>query len=643
MNVFIKGMLSLCFLVILTQVVEVSAESGDQQRVIIMFEEEVNETLIEEANGEIDIEYTSMPVASVTISESGLKELENNSQIRRIEKDVLIKTSAQFQDWGIQTINAPLAWNSGYTGKGVKIAVIDSGISPHEDLVIAGGKSFVDYTASYYDDNGHGTHVAGIIGARDNSYGIKGVASETELYAVKAMNQNGVSYLSSVIAGIDWAISNDMDIINMSFGSQVDSYAFRNIVDKAYMQGIIIVAAAGNDGTGYGDTVDYPARYSSVIGVGAIDQQNGHASFSSTGPSVEVVAPGVSILSTYPNGSYERMNGTSMASPFVAGYLALLKQAYPSLTNVQLRSILVQNTIDLGAPGVDNFFGNGLVMATSFTHPYYSTPAAANPAIELNLNVLSIKNLPGQTTQLTAVAKLKDGTSLDVTNEAKWMSVDNSIASVIQGKVQLNKIGRTTITATYGGLSIPVAVDVTNSNTATSLKDFSDVSSNYWAYNEIKELQEKRIISGYQDNTFKPNATVRRDHVAVLFSRSIPLQKKYEVRQFLDVPSSYIFYEEIKNTQQAGIFSGVGGNFGPRKNLTRAEMAKILVIALNLQGSGEHQFKDISNKHWANEYIRILYVNGITLGSNGNYMPDDSVTRAQYAVFLSRAFALSTK
>jgi hypothetical protein len=640
---FIQGFIIVCFLVTLAQNVEVSAASDEQQRVIITFKEEINETLIEEANGEINIEFESIPVASVTIPISGIKELENNPKISKIEKDIIVRTSEQVQDWGIQSINAPIAWDTGYTGKGVKVAVIDSGISPHEDLVIAGGKSFVEYTDSYNDDNGHGTHVAGIIGARDNGLGIKGVASDAALYAIKAFNQNGTTYISNIIAGIDWAISNDMDIINLSLGAQVGSDTFHNIVDQAYSEGILVVAAAGNDGTGSGDTVDYPARYSSVIGVGAIDQQNGHASFSSTGPSVEVVAPGVSILSTYNNGSYTRLNGTSMATPFVVGYLALLKQAYPSLTNVQLRSILIQNTIDLGTPGVDSFFGNGLLQATSFTQPLFSTPASANPAIELKINVLSIKNLPGQSQQLTALVKLKDGTVLDITNESKWLSRDDSIATVFTGEVVSNKMGRTTILASYGGLSTSVVVEILNSNPVTSLKDFSDVNSDFWAYKEIKQLQEKQIISGYQDNTFKPNATVRRDHVAVLFSRSIPLEKGYEVRQFLDVPKSYIFYEEIKNTQQAGIFSGSGGRFGPQQNLTRAEMAKILVIAFNLKGTGEHHFKDISKNHWADEYIRILYLNGITLGSNGNYMPDDSVTRAQYAVFLSRAFALNTK
>lgn len=635
------GLFTFCFLFTLVQFDEVSAKSktefGELQRVIITFTEEVNETVIEEAGGAIKFTYESVPTVSITISETGLQELENHPQISKIENDLMVRTSVQLQDWGIQSINAPLAWETGYTGKGVKVAVIDTGISPHQDLIIAGGKSFVDYTTSYDDDNGHGTHVAGIIGARDNGFGIKGVSAEAELYAIKSINQDGSSYLSNIIAGIDWAIANKMDIINLSFGTQVDSFTFQSIVDKAYKHGILLVAAAGNDGTGLGDTVDYPARYPSVISVGATDQQNGHASFSSTGPSVEVVAPGVSILSTHMNSTYIRMNGTSMASPFVAGHLALLKQAYPGLTNVQLRSILVANTIDLGAPGFDPLYGYGLIQATSYTSPLFSVPATANPAVELKLNKLTLQAMPGETHQLTAQVKLRDGTIMDITNDATWTSSNELIASVLNGKVHLNSLGRVTIFASYGGLIIPAVIDI-GSNSVTNLKDFSDVNSSFWAYKEITQLRNKQIISGYQDNTFKPNLSVRRDHVAVLFSRSITLNKTYEFRQFLDVPQSYIFFEEIKKTQQAGIFSGSGGLFKPQQNLTRAEMAKILVLAFNLQGTGEHPFKDITDKHWANEYIRILYVNGITLGADGKYMPDDFVTRAQYSVFLSRAF-----
>ncbi|NOW34915.1 S8 family peptidase [Clostridium beijerinckii] len=159
---------------------------------------------------------------------------------------------------------------------------------------------------------------------------------------IKVLGNDGAGYLSDIIAGIDWCITNKMDIINLSLGSSVPSTALQQEVDKAYNQGILVVAAAGNDGTSDGstDTVDYPAKYSSVIAVAAIDSNNKRPSFSSTGNNVEVAAPGVSVLSTYLNNKYVSMSGTSMSAPFVTGDLALLKQANPGLSPNQLRAKL---------------------------------------------------------------------------------------------------------------------------------------------------------------------------------------------------------------------------------------------------------------------------------------------------------------
>lgn len=614
------------------------ANNDKEQRVIITFKNEVDKKLIESENGEMNLELEHAPIAAVTILSSDLDRLKKNGEILKVEPDIIVDNSNQVQNWGIPAINIPTSWANGYTGKGVKIAIIDSGISLHDDLVISGGQSFVDYTTSYNDDNGHGTHVAGIIGSKDNLIGYKGVASDAELYAVKAFSSDGKAYLSDIFAGIDWSITNGMDIINMSLGAQVGSPAFRTILDTAYENGILFVAAAGNDGTGSGDTIDYPARYESVIAVGAVDQQKNLASFSSTGPSVELVAPGVGIHSTYLNGGYASLSGTSMAAPYVSGYLALLKQAYPTLTNVELRELLNEHTIDLGQIGRDPLYGNGLIQAIPMLTPIKNQPSTGNPAIQLTIDRMDLKGNIGDQFSLTAQVTLKDRTILNVTDDATWSIEGPSIADVEKGKILFEKAGKSTIRVTYGGQSANVNIQVLD-YTPVILMDFTDVGPKYWAYQEISDLKIRKIISGYSDNTFQPLETVRRDHVAVLFSRSIPLEPKVQsVIDFLDVPKTYLFYNEIKQTQLAGIFSGTNGKFGPKDQLTRAQMAKILVLALNLKGQQKHPFSDISSGHWANDYISILYANGITLGTNGKYLPDQAVTRAQYAVFLYRAF-----
>ncbi|MFY4775127.1 S8 family peptidase [Metabacillus sp. RGM 3146] len=286
--------------------------------------------------------------------------------------------------WDTKAVNAPLIWNKGYTGKGTKVAVIDSGIGPHSDLNVAGGISTVDYTTSYKDDNGHGTHVAGIIAARHNGIGTVGVAPDAELYAVKAMDQDGNGTLESILKGIDWAIQNHMNIINMSFGTKDDSKLLHEAVDSAFKKGILVVAAAGNEGNaaGTGNTMDYPALYDSVIAVSAVDQKYTRGSFSSTGSKVEFAAPGVDIPSTYLNNQYAYLSGTSMATPHITGMLAVLKQHYPLKTNAELRQLLQSYTTDLGTAGRDSIYGYGFAR---FSQELSAPPVSQKPLSKLDL------------------------------------------------------------------------------------------------------------------------------------------------------------------------------------------------------------------------------------------------------------------
>jgi subtilisin family serine protease len=176
-------------------------------------------------------------------------------------------------------VNAPSAWATS-RGTGVKVAVVDTGIdTTHPDLAanIKGGVSFVTRVSSYKDDNGHGTHVAGIIAAINNTIGVVGVAPNAQLYSVKVLDRTGSGTVSSVIAGIDWSAKNGMQVISMSLGTNTDFQSLHDAVDRAYLQGVVVVAAAGND---YGGPISYPAAYDNVIAVTATDSNNKIASFS---------------------------------------------------------------------------------------------------------------------------------------------------------------------------------------------------------------------------------------------------------------------------------------------------------------------------------------------------------------------------
>lgn len=265
-------------------------------------------------------------------------------------------------------------WNQGFTGKGVKVAVLDSGIDKeHPDLVIKGGVSFVPGVTSYDDDQGHGTHVAGIIGAKKNGFGVVGIAPDADLYAVKVMASNGSGEIAWIIKGIDWAIANDMDIINMSLGATSSMLTAQEktdwaaAVNRAYSAGIIITGASGNDGTG---TISYPARWNSILAIGATEDDKSFAWYSNYGPEQDLVAPG-GLISTYPTDqpddgdypNYTYMWGTSMSAPVVAGMAANYKQQFPLHTPSQAYSNITGNSkwrYDLGPVGFDEKYGNGL-------------------------------------------------------------------------------------------------------------------------------------------------------------------------------------------------------------------------------------------------------------------------------------------
>ncbi|MDR3596118.1 S8 family serine peptidase [Clostridium sp.] len=369
----------------LTAFASTPLQSGTK-RYIIKFKTTTNDKnqIVAKYNGNFKHQFKHFNAATAEMTAQSLENLKKDPNIDYVEEDNLVKVSStSLTNWGVNDINAPTSWQSGLTGKGVKIAIVDTGAGPHSDLNISGGTNVItgSTTNSYSDDNGHGTHVAGIIDGQGVNGGIKGVAPDASVYAVKALDSTGSGYTSDIIAGIDWAIENKMDIVSLSLGSSQSSTALQNAVDMAYNSGILVVAAAGNDGnsTGTGTNIEYPANYPSVIAVGAVDSTNTRAYFSSTGSKLEVSAPGVNILSTYLNGSYQQMSGTSMATPFVAGDLALLKQKYPSYTNVQLRQLLDNNVVDLGSTGRDSLYGYGLIEApanSSTSVPITTTPVA---------------------------------------------------------------------------------------------------------------------------------------------------------------------------------------------------------------------------------------------------------------------------
>ncbi|MGN6544946.1 MAG: S8 family peptidase, partial [Aureliella sp.] len=258
-------------------------------------------------------------------------------------------------------IDASQAWDYG-TSSSVVVAVIDTGIDyTHPDLQaniwtntreVAGngidddGNGYVDDIRGWnfvagnnnpMDDNGHGTHVSGTIGAvGNNGIGVAGVAWNVKLMALKFLDSSGSGLLSNAVSAIDYARTNGAKIINASWGGGSFSSVLDSAIQRFYNAGGIFVAAAGNDASNNATVASYPANYNNVISVAASTSSDTLASFSNYGTNVEIAAPGQSILSTVPNNSYAVYSGTSMATPHVSGALALLWGQAPSLTSSQL-------------------------------------------------------------------------------------------------------------------------------------------------------------------------------------------------------------------------------------------------------------------------------------------------------------------
>lgn len=231
------------------------------------------------------------------------------------------------QPWGILRVKAEEAWKT-TRGAGANVAVIDTGIdAKHPDLAanVKGGWNATNPQApdNFIDDNGHGSHVSGTIAAVRNSTGVVGVAPEATLWGVKVLDANGSGTFANVIAGIQWAAEHKMDVANMSLGASRGNQALADSVTNATKAGVTIIAAAGNSG----GAVGYPAAYPECIAISASDIRDGLASFSSRGPEVALIAPGVDVKSTTMGGQYDTLSGTSMATPHVAGLAALAVSA----------------------------------------------------------------------------------------------------------------------------------------------------------------------------------------------------------------------------------------------------------------------------------------------------------------------------
>ncbi|WP_079910528.1 S8 family peptidase [Paenibacillus sp. 32352] len=268
----------------------------------------------------------------------------------------------QRYQWNLPLIDTESGWAISKGSQDVKVAIVDTGVDlNHPDLKdqLISGYNVVNSDAPPADDVGHGTHVAGVVGAIVNNHlGVAGMSWYNRIMPVKVLDQSGAGSTYSVAQGIIWATDHGAKVINMSLGNYAQANFLHDAIKYAYDHDVVLIAASGNDNTA---TPGFPAAYPEVFAVAATDANKNKASFSNYGDYIDVAAPGVSIASTYPHNQYAALSGTSMASPHVTALAALIRSVNPQLKNTEVMQIMRDTAQDIGPKGKDPYYGYGLI------------------------------------------------------------------------------------------------------------------------------------------------------------------------------------------------------------------------------------------------------------------------------------------
>ena len=381
--------------------------------------------------------------------------------------------------WNLPQVRASYAWAVSTGSSDVVVAVLDTGADlTHPDLQgkFVAGYDFIHNGADPSDDEGHGTHVAGIVAAlTDNSQGVAGVSWGGKIMPVKVLDWQGLGVSSQIAQGIIWATDHGARIINMSLGGENGSATLQNAVNYAYSRGALVVAAAGNEYQA-GNPVIYPAAYPHVLAVAATGNEDEHARYSETGYYVDVAAPGGNPTSSWdsnPNhwimstcwrgasyGEYAQIAGTSQAAPHVAGLAALVWSVNPTLSNDQVEQIIEETAVDVGTPGRDDVFGYGRIdayraLARASRGALAAEPVQGQPALpSAHVSLSSISRVPIRGTEPTR-AEFAAGVVL-----VKFRSgVRQETISSVLGRYSVQVTGRIPALGVLR-LSVPVGAEI---------------------------------------------------------------------------------------------------------------------------------------------------------------------------------------
>lgn len=457
----------------------------------------------------------------------------------------------------LKRIEFNYAWESGFDGRGVRIAIIDSGIyADHEDLAssnILQGVNVIDRSAQTNDTSGHGTFIAAMLASsKDNGSGIAGMVDRSSIVPLKCFASGRQTDARYIVSAIYMAVDEyNCDIINLSLGIAEDVPALRQATKYAIDRGVIIVASAGNTG---GTALMYPAAYDNVVGVGSVNQSDSKSSFSQRNDSVYVVAPGEDIYSAGINSStsYVQGSGTSFSSVHITALAAVAKQYDRSIDSVQFMKLLKGSATDLGTKGYDTTYGWGIVCVPDFID---------------NLLKYEVKftDISGHWARGYIIRCSDLGVFSGVSDEL--FEPEGAMTRAMVATVLYRLDGSPTV--------------------KSSKSSFSDVPTGQWYSPAVQWAANNDIVSGVGDGSFLPEQNISRQELAVILHRYAQYKGcdlSYASKlQYEDATSIAAWARRAVNwCSYESIVSGrPDGCFDPTASASRAEVAAVLIRYIN--------------------------------------------------------------
>ncbi|MDX8363796.1 S8 family peptidase [Cytobacillus sp. IB215665] len=526
------------------------------------------------------------------------------------------------------------------------IAVVDSGVSQHEDfcgnVLYSLGADYTGGNESVSDEFGHGTHVTGILAAcMNNGIGITGLLANApvDILPLKVLDAYGNGSDFELGVAIADATRLGADIINLSLAGKGETKMLREAVDGALEQNIVVVAAAGNWET----TTDqiYPASYPGVITVSGTTPSDEILAVADFGWEVDISAPGFEILSTYKDNTYKALTGTSMATPYISSAVAFMKLANDQIDVIQIRNKLFTTAADIHNESYDIYSGAGLLQMQE------AVQSETSEVIEW-LTLKDGQPVNTKDVQLVGLSNGLIGSQLYIFSEDQLLLHEKAASNRII--VDLNTIVGSEENMTLTAIATNEQGQVIATNEITVVNSievektpFSDIGEEFWAYDEIYRSYELGFVNGYEDGSFRADNEITRRHSVMILARLFnwPLPTSI-TKSFSDVPMELSGSLAIYTAVASGIVNGYeNGNFYPEENLTRGQMAVMLSRALqhnNTTYSHERSlFEDVDENHYAYNAVQQLANIGIVT-KQAFYHPEANITRAQFAAMLIRTY-----